>query len=55
MSWYFFHIEKLDFQSNKDSCEFTFGYLYILSVFFVISIATKEAFWLMVSSLGYIV
>ena len=46
MSWYSFHTGKLNFQSYKDSPKSTSGYVYTLSGFFVVSIATMKAFWL---------
>ena len=53
MSWYSFCTGKLDFLSDEDSHRFTSGYVYTLSGFLA-STATKEVFWLMGGSLGYI-
>ena len=47
--------QEIGLQSNKDSRRSTFGYVYTPSGFFVVSIATKKAFWLLGSSLSYIV
>ena len=46
---------EIGFQSDKDSRRSTFGYMYTPSGFFVVSIATKKAFWLLGSFLSYIV
>ena len=45
--------KEIRLQSDKDSRRSTSRYVYTLSGFFF-SIATKEAFWLMGSSFGYI-
>ena len=46
--------QKIGLQSDNDSRKSTSRYVYTLW-FFIVSIATKEAFWLMGSSLGYII
>ena len=51
----FLSYREIGLQSNENSHRSTFRYVYTLSGFFVISIATNEAFWLMDGFLCYIV
>ena len=57
MSWYSFLIRKLDFSLIRTLVGLPLGMYTLLKCFsfFVASITTKEVFWLIGSSIGYIV